>query len=55
MTPAAPRLRAGQIANLGYVKRRDGELAVALSAMKLWEARALLAKSRDLLRRLSGP
>jgi hypothetical protein len=47
------RARLRELVCTGYVKKRDGELALALSAMKLMEARAVLAKSRTLLRRQS--
>jgi hypothetical protein len=48
------RTRLRELVCTGYVKKRDGELALALSAMKLLEARAILAKSRTLLRRQSA-
>ncbi len=53
MNRAAARRRAVSLRNFGYVRKRDADLAVALSAMRVWEARGLLAKSRELLRRLA--
>ena len=46
------RARHRELLSTGYVKKRDGELALALSAMKIVEGRALVAKTRELLRRL---
>jgi hypothetical protein len=51
---ASRRARVRELLTFGYVRKRDGELALALSAMKLLEARALVAKTREVLRRLSG-
>ena len=44
--------RAAIIARTSYVKKSDGHLAVALSAMNIWEARALVAQTREFLQRL---
>ena len=43
--------RADAISRQSYAKRREGELAIALSAMRLWEARALVLQTREFLTR----
>ena len=42
-------IRTRQLLRTGYVKKRNGDLALALSAMKVWEARGLVVQSRALL------
>jgi len=46
---SSARIRSSALLRAGYVKKREGQLALALSAMKLMEAQALLVKSRTLL------
>ena len=41
--------RADAISRQSYAKRREGHLAIALSAMRLWEARALVVQTRQFL------